>query len=35
MVPVYAYGPGSDKFTGIFENTDIFKKIITAFGFDK
>lgn len=27
MVPVYAFGPGSENFTGIFENTDVFKKI--------
>ncbi len=27
MVPVYAYGPGADKFTGIYENTEIFEKI--------
>ncbi len=27
MVPVYAFGPGSEQFTGIFENTDIFWKI--------
>ena len=27
MVPVYAFGPGSDKFTGIYENTAIFDKI--------
>ena len=27
MVPVYAFGPGSENFTGIFENTDIFFKI--------
>ncbi|MCC6721812.1 MAG: alkaline phosphatase [Bacteroidia bacterium] len=27
MVPVFAYGPGSDNFTGIYENTDIFHKI--------
>ena len=27
MVPVYAFGPGADNFTGIFENTDVFKKI--------
>jgi alkaline phosphatase len=33
MVPVYAFGPGSEKFIGIYENTDIFQKIITAFGF--
>lgn len=27
MVPVYAFGPGAEQFTGIYENTDIYKKI--------
>ena len=27
MVPVYAFGPGSENFTGIYENSDIFHKI--------
>ncbi len=27
MVPVFAYGPGAEKFAGIYENTDIFKKM--------
>lgn len=27
MVPVYAFGPGHENFTGMFENTDIFWKI--------
>ncbi len=27
MIPVYAYGPGAEQFTGIMENTDIFHKI--------
>lgn len=27
MMPVYAFGPGAENFTGIFENTDVFKKI--------
>ncbi|WP_373734316.1 alkaline phosphatase, partial [Bacteroides heparinolyticus] len=27
MVPVYAFGPGSQDFTGIYENTAIFDKI--------
>lgn len=35
MVPVYAYGPGSGKFNGIYDNTDIFKKIINSYGFDQ
>jgi alkaline phosphatase len=33
MVPVFALGPGSDNFKGIFENTDIFMKMMKAFGF--
>ncbi len=28
MVPVYAFGPGAENFTGIFENTDIPKRIL-------
>ncbi|MDY5970032.1 MAG: alkaline phosphatase [Bacteroidales bacterium] len=28
MVPVFAYGPGSERFTGIMQNTDIFHKIM-------
>lgn len=27
LVPVFAYGPGADEFTGIMENTDIHKKM--------
>jgi alkaline phosphatase len=27
MVPVFAYGPGAESFSGIYENTDIFKKM--------
>ena len=26
-VPVYAYGPGAEKFTGVYENAEIFHKI--------
>lgn len=28
MVPVFAYGPGSDEFTGIFENTGLFERFV-------
>jgi len=35
MVPVYAFGPGSDNFNGIYENTEIFQKILSCFKFDK
>ena len=27
MVPVYAFGPGAENFTGIYENTALFDKI--------
>ena len=27
MVPVFAFGPGAEQFTGMYENTDIFEKI--------
>lgn len=33
MIPVFAFGPGADKFSGIYENTDIFLKMMSAFGF--
>lgn len=33
MVPVYAFGPCADKFSGIYDNTDIFKKILSSFDF--
>ncbi len=33
MVPVYAFGPGSDDFRGIYENTELFQKMMKAFGF--
>lgn len=28
LVPIFAYGPGSQEFTGLMENTDVFKKIL-------
>jgi alkaline phosphatase len=33
MVPVFAYGPGAEKFSGIYENTDLFFKMMEAYGF--
>jgi alkaline phosphatase len=33
MIPVFAYGPGADAFSGIYENNLIFNKMIKAFGF--
>jgi alkaline phosphatase len=35
MVPVFAYGPGAEKFSGIYENTAIYDKMMEAFGFSK
>lgn len=33
MVPVFAYGPGAELFTGIYHNNTIFNKLLNAFGF--
>jgi alkaline phosphatase len=33
MIPVYAFGPGSEAFGGIYENTAIFDKMKMLFGF--
>jgi alkaline phosphatase len=33
MVPVFAFGPGCEVFTGVQDNSDIFKKCIKLFGF--
>jgi alkaline phosphatase len=30
LIPVFAHGPGSDKFTGTYENTEIFHKMIKS-----
>ncbi|MEO5978845.1 MAG: alkaline phosphatase [Chryseolinea sp.] len=35
MIPVYAFGPGSEKFSGIYQNTAIFDKMLEAYGFQK
>jgi alkaline phosphatase len=32
VVPVFAFGPGADQFSGFYENTDLFKKIKTLLG---
>ncbi len=29
MVPVFAFGPGAEIFTGIYENTAIFHKMVS------
>ncbi len=31
-VPVFAYGPGSEYFTGMYDNTEVIKKILKASG---
>ncbi|MEY4929679.1 MAG: hypothetical protein RI909_403 [Bacteroidota bacterium] len=35
MIPVFAFGPGAEQFSGIYQNTDIFHKMIKAFRFKK
>ncbi|MCL2028348.1 MAG: alkaline phosphatase [Bacteroidales bacterium] len=32
MIPVFAFGPGAELFSGIYENTDIQKKIVKLLG---
>ena len=33
MIPVFAYGKGAEEFAGIYDNTEIFNKMMTAFGY--
>lgn len=33
MIPVFAYGPGAESFSGIYENTAIFTKMLNAYNF--
>jgi alkaline phosphatase len=35
MVPVFAYGPGAETFSGIYENTAIFEKLMNAYHFEE
>ncbi len=35
MVPVFAVGPGASEFGGIYENTEIFNKMLKLYGFTK
>jgi alkaline phosphatase len=35
MIPVFAYGPGAEQFSGIYENHEIFHKMMSAFRFKK
>jgi len=33
MVPLFAFGPGSEMFTGLMDNTDVYKKCMALYGF--
>ncbi|MBN1132574.1 MAG: alkaline phosphatase, partial [Bacteroidales bacterium] len=33
LIPVYAFGPGAQNFTGIYENTEVMKRMLKAFDF--
>ena len=33
LIPVFAYGPGAERFSGIYNNTQIYYKMREAFGF--
>ena len=33
LIPVFAFGPGAERFSGIYENTAIFDKMKLLYGF--
>jgi len=33
LIPVFAYGPGAELFSGIYENTEIYKKMMRLIGY--
>lgn len=33
MVPIFSYGPGAEKFSGILDNTDFFNYFMELYGF--
>jgi alkaline phosphatase len=35
MVPVFAFGPGAEKFTGIYDNTEFIGKFLSSYRFKK
>jgi alkaline phosphatase len=35
MVPVFAYGPGADSFTGVQQNTELFNDFIRLLSLKK
>jgi alkaline phosphatase len=35
LVPVYAYGPGAERFSGIYENTEVYRKMLEALGLQR
>jgi len=35
LIPVFAYGPGSEEFAGVYENNEIFEKILKVTNWDK
>lgn len=35
MIPVYAYGPGAEMFTGIYDNTDFKSKFMSVLGMEE
>ena len=35
LIPVFAYGPGAEEFTGVYENNEIFHKMLKLTGWNK
>ncbi|MEM6630097.1 MAG: alkaline phosphatase [Bacteroidota bacterium] len=34
LIPVFAYGPGAENFMGVYDNTEVFHKMLQAYNFD-
>ena len=35
LIPVFAYGPGAEEFSGVYENNEIFHKILKVTRWNK
>ncbi len=35
LIPVFAFGPGAERFAGIYDNTELYTKVRQAFGWQK
>lgn len=35
LVPIFAFGPGAERFSGVFDNTDVYRKMLEVLDFQK